>query len=230
MKMLKLTFWLLLMGFSTIAAAELQSLPEIQAAVQTFVQTSLSPEGNYQIDVTPLDAHLQLPKCDQALEVMPQSSEVKAGRNTLQVSCKGSQTWKIYTTASVKSYKEVLVLTRPLRRNDIIHAEDVAHENREVGSLSQGYIVNPDDVINKQAARNLQLGTVLNAQSYQDLIVVKRGDHVNIQVGKAGVSISMAGIAMMNGAIGEKINVKNISSQKMVQAVVVNPSQVSVIF
>jgi len=51
-------------------------------------------------------------------------------------------------------------------------------------------------------------GSVINKLSYEDLVLVKRGELVNIQLGKAGVAISATGIAMMNGAKGERISVK----------------------
>jgi len=40
---------------------------------------------------------------------------------------------------------------------------------------------------------------------------------VNIQSGKAGVLISAVGTAMADGAKGQKINVKNLSSQRVIQ-------------
>ncbi|WP_347989017.1 flagellar basal body P-ring formation chaperone FlgA [Methylomonas sp. AM2-LC] len=211
-------------------AAQLQDVKAIENAVSSYVQSSLDTNGRYQINVTPLDMHLQLPFCDENLDVSPQAAEVKAGHNTLLVQCKGSQPWKIYSSVIVKSYKEVLVLVRPLQRNAVIHAEDIVRENREISALSQGYLLDPLDVVNKQAARNLQIGTVLNGRSYQDLTLIKRGDRVTIQLGKSGMSISMAGIAMMNGAKGDRINVKNTSSQKLIQAMVVDAAKVSVNF
>jgi flagella basal body P-ring formation protein FlgA len=62
------------------------------------------------------------------------------------------------------------------------------------------------------------------------LTLVKRGERVNIQSGKAGVLISATGTAMADGAKGQKINVKNLSSQRVIQATVVDSGQVSVYF
>jgi len=44
------------------------------------------------------------------------------------------------------------------------------------------------------------------------------------------MSISSAGIALMNGAKGDRINVKNSSSQRVIQAVVIDAGLVSVNF
>jgi flagella basal body P-ring formation protein FlgA len=230
MNIIKLQLLLLLLVAQTSLATQLQDVKAIEAAVSAYVQSSMGANDNYQINLTPLDTHLQLPFCDESLDVSPQAAEVKPGHNTLLVQCKGSQPWKIYSSVTVKLYKEVLVLARPLQRNAVIHAEDIVRENREISALNQGYLLNPLDVVNKQAARNLQIGAVLNGQSYQDLTLVKRGDHVTIQLGKSGMSITMAGIALMNGAKGDRINVKNTSSQKLIQAMVVDTAKVSVNF
>lgn len=200
----------------------------MQDAVVAYVKSYLGADGQFEIDAGQIDSRLQLPLCDQELQIFPQSGEIKPGRNTIGIRCKGSQAWMIYTNATVKSYKKVLLLNRSLRRNEKIRAEDLVSEIREVGSLSQGYIVDPAEAVNKQAARNLTAGAVLNSLSVTDLTLVKRGDQVNIQLGNSEMSISSAGIALMDGAKGERINVRNTSSHRIIQAVVVQPGQVSV--
>jgi flagella basal body P-ring formation protein FlgA len=130
----------------------------------------------------------------------------------------------------VKSYQDVLVLSKPVRRNEVIRAEHLVTKTRDIASLQQGYLLDPVEVINKQAARNLAAGSVLNKLSYEELTLIKRGERVNIQSGKDGLQISAAGTAMTDGAKGERIKVKNITSQRVIQAVVVDAGVVSVYF
>ena len=230
MTFLKLSLCFLLFSLSVARAGSQQSLASIQQAVSAFIGASLDAGGNYKIEALPLDSRLALPLCENPLQVFVQSGALKPGRNTLGVRCTAGQNWMIYSQVVLKSYKDVLVLSKPLRRNEIITAEAVTRETREVSSLQQGYLVDPAMIVNKQAARNLTIGTVLNASSYADLTLVKRGERVNIQLGKAGVSISSAGIALMNGAKGDRISVKNSSSQRVIQAVVIDAGLVSVNF
>ncbi|MGD0960143.1 MAG: flagellar basal body P-ring formation chaperone FlgA [Methylomonas sp.] len=227
MRTIKFSAWLLLAN--SCLAGEFQDVRAIQSAVKDYAYAALNPDGRYQIEVMPLDARLQLPFCGQTLEISPQNGEIKAGRNTVQVQC-ANPAWKIYSSVTVKSYKDVLVLAKPIRRDDVIHAEDIVTESREISTLTQGYLLDAADAVNKQAARNLLPGAVLNPSSYRIAALIKRGDRVSIQLAKAGVTISMAGIALTNGVKGERINVRNISSQKLIQAVVLDSAQVQVNF
>jgi flagella basal body P-ring formation protein FlgA len=220
---------LLFVSHATIASPT-QSLQSIQDAVSTYIKSSLDADGNYQIAETQLDPRLQLPLCEQSLKVFSQAGDIKAGRNTIGVHCDGSKSWTIYSVVPIKSYKDVLVLSKPLRRDEVIRAEYLTTETRDIATLQKGYLLDPAEVINKQAARNLAAGSVLNRLSYENLTLIKRGERVNIQSGKAGLQISAAGMAMMDGAKGERIRVKNITSKREVQAVVVEVGLVSVYF
>lgn len=188
------------------------------------------PDGQYQVSDAQIDARLQLPACDQALDVYAQSGDIKPGRNTIGIRCSGMNSWTIYSTVMIKSFKAVLVLTKQLNKNDRIGPEHLSSENRDVGALQQGYVLNPEDVINKQITRPVAAGTALNRTHYAEPTLIKRGDQVNIQSGRAGLLITSKGIAMMNGIKGQQITVKNATSQRVIQATVENPGVVSVYF
>lgn len=221
---------LLLVASQPCSAASNQSLQAIQDAVNRFVESSLAPEGQYQISNAQIDNRLQLPACEQSLEIFAQSGELKPGRNTIGIRCPSANSWTIYSTVLVKSFKEVLILTKQLNRNEIISMEHLKTETRDIATLQQGYISNPEDIINKQAARLLPAGTVLNRTHYAEPRLIKRGERVNIQSGKAGLQITTAGVAMMDGIKGQKISVKNATSQRVIEATVVNPGLVTVYF
>lgn len=223
--------WLVLLIGRLSSADTIQPLQSITDAVESYVKAGMDANGKYQIEVMKLDPRLQLALCDSELQVSPQAGEIRPGRNTITVKCNGSQNWMIYSSVAIKSYKDVLVLTKPLRRKEVITADALTTENRDVGNMPQGYLTDATEVINKQAARNLQAGSVLNKFSYEALTMVKRGDRVSIQlVGKSGMAITSAGMAMMDGAKGDRIEVRNLSSQRTIQATVTDVGIVSVNF
>lgn len=226
----QLALVLICLPWHSAAAEPAQSLQAISDAVGAYIKSGLAVNGKTEVEAGNLDPRLQLPACAGPLQVSPQGGELKAGRNTLAVRCNGGQGWLIYTSAMVRTYKDIVLLRKDLKRGDAIRAEDLTTESRDVGTLSRGYLTDPEDLINKQAARNLTAGSVLNRQSYQAPFLVKRGERVNIQSGNAVISISSAGVAMTDGAKGDRINVKNIGSQRMVQGVVIDSGIVSVNF
>lgn len=230
MNLPRLAVILLLLAWQTCPASPMQSQAVIQEAVTSFVNSHLLADGQYQISPAQLDPRLQLPECTQALEVFTPSGEIKPGRNTLGIRCNSLPNWTIYSAVSIRSFQDVLVLVKPLQRGEAIRADHLSRQNRDTSTLQQGYISDPADVINKQASRNIPAGSVLNKLHYAELNLVKRGERVNIQSGKAGLLISAPGIAMSDGIKGQQINVKNASSHRVIQATVINAGLVSVFF
>ncbi|MCK9608691.1 MAG: flagellar basal body P-ring formation protein FlgA [Methylomonas sp.] len=230
MKTITLTFYLLLLASPLTAAATFQSLDAIQEAVQSFVESSLDPAGQYQISSAQIDPRLQLPACSEKLEIFPQSGNIRPGRNTLGIRCVGINNWTIYSTVIVKSFEAVLILTKQLSRNDKISLEHLTTETRETSTLHPGYLRDPNDVINKQATRTIPVGSVLYRFHYREPTLVKRGERVSIQSGKPGLLITSAGVAMADGIKGQQISVKNLSSQRVIQATVIKLGLVSVYF
>lgn len=222
--------WFMLFASPICLAAPMQSLPAIQDAVISFVQSSLDPAGEYQITHAQLDPRLQLSACEQELEVFGQSGEIRAGRNTVGIRCNGFNNWTIYSTVLVKSFINVLVTTQQLNRNDPIRFENIKVESRDISLLQQGYVNDPAVVINKLAIRPIPAGSVLYSMHFVEPMLIKRGERVNIQSGKPGLLITSTGIAMMDGGKGQKISVKNVSSNRVIQGTVMNPGLVAVYF
>jgi len=229
---MKTSQFLCVLLFSSVIYADstTQSLPGIQNAVHRFVESALIPDGQYQISSAQIDERLQLPACGRDLEVSSQSGEIKPGRNTVGIRCSVPENWTIYSTVLVKSFKKVLVLSKQLNRHDTISAAHLSAETRDVATLQQGYLVAPADVLDKQAPRSLSAGTVLTRNHYAEPTLIKRGERVSIQSGRAGLLITSKGVAMMNGAQGQQIRVKNVSSQRVIQATVTRPGVVTVYF
>lgn len=221
----------LLLLFSEIALATAnQSVADIQAEVEAFVQANLQGNLEYQVNVAPIDPRLQLPLCEQALSLFVQSGAIKPGQNTIGVRCPALRGWTIYSIVNLKAFREVLVSNKSIRRNEAIRPEHFMLEKREIGSLQQGFVSNPDEIIDSQALRDIAPGTVLTRQHYAALTVVRRGEQVNIQSARPGFLISAPGVALMDGARGQQIRVKNASSQRIVSAIVIDVGIVNVSF
>lgn len=220
----------MLIASSIGTAATVQSLPAIQNAVTGYVQAALDPTGEYQITHAQLDPRLQLSACEQNLDVFVQSGELRPGRNTIGVRCNDPNNWTIYSTVLIKSYVKVLVTTQSLNRNDKIAPHYLTIETRDVAMLQQGYVNDPTVVADKLATRSIPAGSVLYSMHFAEPMLIKRGERVNIQSGKPGLAITSIGVAMMDGVKGQKISVKNVSSNRVIQGTVMNPGLVSVYF
>ena len=229
MKTPKLSLCLLLIA-GQVGAVTTQSIPAIQDTVTNYVQSALEAGGEYQITQSQLDSRLQLAACEQPLEVFAQSGAIKPGRNTVGIRCNGFNSWTIYNTVLVKSFVKVLVSTQPLNRNDKINPDALAIETRDVSLMQPGYINDPAALIDKLATRPIPAGSVIYSAYIAEPRLVKRGERVDIQSGSPGFMITSTGVAMMDGTKGQKISVKNISSNRVIQGTVMHPGLVAVNF
>lgn len=211
-------------------ANEHQPLTEIREAVVNYLTNEFALEGksDLQIETAALDARLKLRKCEQPLLIKTISGSPNGGAQTLSVSCAAPQRWQIYTSAKVSWNQPVVVTRRNLTRGQAIAREHLRLEPRDITRLTRGYLTNPEELVGRQLKRNIRAGTVVQPQWLDTQKLVRRGQNVIIRANGDAIKVSMKGAAQENGAQGEVIDVKNLSSGRIIQAIVVGPGIVKV--
>jgi flagella basal body P-ring formation protein FlgA len=121
-----------------------------------------------------------------------------------------------------------VVLSQPIQRGEIFTRQHLAIEKREVSNLREDFVTQIEQIENKQATRQLNTGTILSLRTLVEPKLIKRGDKVVISTTKPDFSIRMSGVAMMDGAKGQLIKVKNQNSGRIINATVIEPGLVSV--
>lgn len=227
-KKLFITLLSLLFSTPTQAASAFQSHESIYAAVNDHIAQHINIASEYEISITPLDTLLKLPECAEALETFSPGDLLKAGRNSIGVRCTAANKWSIFTSAVIKIYQPVLVLTQAVQRGELITRQHLALERRDVSRLRDDFVTQVEQIENKQAIRALAQGSVVSARSLADPLLVKRGDKVIISAEQTAFSIKMNGTAMMNGSKGQRIPIKNQNSGRIINATVIEPGLVSV--
>lgn len=213
-----------------VSASQSQSAESIKKAVSLYVASNLPVDTEYKLTQGESDSRLRLPFCTESLEIFSRSQSLKAGRNSIGVKCNSLKKWTIYTPIFINLYKNIVVLTHPIRRGDTFSQTMFEIEKRDVSLLRSGFITDPQSLLNKLATRNLNSGSVVTKSNYTEPKLIKRGDAVTIQISSQNLNISVAGVAVMDGKKGQLIKVKNLKSQQIVQATVKKPGQVIVIF
>lgn len=216
---------------SVFAAPRYQTHASIYQTVTHFVTGKLGESANYDIQISPLDNRLKLPKCaDQLTAFTAHNEPLRAGRFSVGVRCnEGPKPWSIYTTGSLKIMQDVLVLTRPVNRGQILTRQMIAIEKRDQARLRGGYFSRIESVENKQSLRNLSAGSVITFNNVTDAVLIKRGERITISASSPGYNVRMQGKAMMDGIKGQSIRVKNVSSGRTITATVIKPGLVSII-
>jgi flagella basal body P-ring formation protein FlgA len=228
---LLLVLTLLAAGRAGLAAeaGRSQPLESIREAVADFLSRQ-TPEGGptAAVEVGYLDPRLQLDPCEEPLAVTAPGSSALTGSVTVLVRCPGPSAWKIYVPARVKVLDRVVVLTRPARPGTPLTADDVQVEERDVAGLTGGYLRDPGAAVGRTLKRPLAAGQPLGASNLEGAVQVRRGTRVVLVARVAGVDVRMQGEALRDGAVGDTILVRNLSSSRVVEGRVTASGQVEV--
>lgn len=206
-----------------------QNLEAVKSAIKEYLSNSIS--GHYQqheIFVDTIDPRLKLPECGEPLKIVTHQREIKLGRNSIGVSCKGKQSWNIFHTATIRAYENIVILKKAVQRGDIITKQHLMLQNREISKLRNNFFTDKNQIINKQARKNFSSGKILTAKNLTEANLIKRGQKITIESTSPGFEIQMSGHAMQNGIKGQRIAVKNENSQRIIQATVIKPGLVNV--
>lgn len=222
-------------GYSGAATAAVTSPDELIGATEAFLEQAVSDylqrseiQGRHEVQVNRLDPRLRMPLCDSPLSVSLESPAQPLGRVTTRVRCDGSAPWTVFVPAEVRLFREVVVLSRPLKRMSLVGSADLGMVERDVAQLRQGYLTDPAQAIGKKLTRPLPSAQVLAPNHLQVAEAIRRGDQVVISASSGTVNVRMPGEALGDGAPGQQINVRNLRSQRVVRARVVGPGQVQV--
>ena len=209
-----------------------QTVKQIEAAVYDHVDKALSRRQNsfsrVDIRVSPLDARISLPLCNDPPLADSKGSTRLAGSIIVQVSCENPSTWRIHVPVTIRLYKEVLVAADGVPRKTLLTASHLMLSEREVSKLRHNYLNSSTDAIGKTLKRSVSQGTVISHGMLQEHDLIKRGDSVMIVATKKGISVRMPGVALMNGTLGNQIKVKNERSQRIVRGKITAAGEIQV--
>ena len=95
-------------------------------------------------------------------------------------------------------------------------------------SIGTGTFRKKSDLIGRKLKNNVSVGFALRSRHLEPNWVIKSGDKIDIVQNGNTFNVSVTGIALQNGQEGEKIKVRNISSEKVLVARVINEKKVSI--
>ncbi len=222
----------LLLGLTTCwapAQAGIQSLEAIRASVERYVRTEFSALGEISaVEVSALDPRLQLAACEQPLEPFTPAGQRRLGHATIGIRCSGERPWTLYVPVRIESTVKIMTAARALPRGKILTPDDIKPVVRDVAALPYGYFTSADILTGQKLKRAVRPGEVLSPTMVAPAPLVERGQIVWIATKASGIEVRMQGEALADGAAGERINVRNLSSRRILEAEVVDNGLVQV--
>lgn len=224
-------FAAVLTGSSAVLADDaVQSITSIQQAAEQFILSQVSASYGKQAaaEAGRLDSRLRLAACNAPLETYLPPGGRTLGNTTVGVRCTGTTTWSLYVPVKVSIYETVVVAARPLSRGRIIGTQDLQLAERDLATIRAGYFTDTSQVLGKQIKRTVSHGAALTTPMVKSARQIKRGQRVSLVAETGGVAVRMAGEALSDGAAGDRIQVRNLSSKRVVEGTVLSTTTVEV--
>src|SRR5699024_8543255 len=213
-----------LITLSTATAAvdnDIQSVESIRAAAEAFV-VAPHDDANVSARAGRLDPRLRLPSCDRPLSTFAATAAAAGGNQSVGVRCEGSRNWTIYVPVKVSRRARVVVLARTVQRDTLLTPEHLDMVTRDVAGLSSGFFTQAEELVGHRVKRSAAAGTVLTPVLVHRPPLIERGDRVTLASGSSAVAVSAPAEALGAGRRGERLRVRNLSSGKVIEAVVVS--------
>ena len=218
--MKKYLTWLLLAAVSPASAQAVHNVSSIESQVKGFVATHLDAEQDTEFTLGRLDPRLRLTACASTLEMRFRREPATGGANAVEVRCVGERPWSLYVTVDISRYAQVLVTTRALTRGSVIAAGDVSLARRRINGTRMDYLSDPTTAVGRVAARAIGADQMLGTSNVMLPRLVKRGDEVIIASGGSAINVQVKGQALKDGALGDRVSVRNLNSKRVVEGVV----------
>ncbi|MDZ4296756.1 MAG: flagellar basal body P-ring formation chaperone FlgA [Moraxellaceae bacterium] len=217
-----------LLAFTT-AQAGTQSLVSISAAAEDLVRQQHPWQGmDVEIRSRALDPRTRLADCDQPLDTyLPHHSRIRAN-TTVAVRCQGQVNWQIFVPVNTQVYAPVLVAKHAIARGQVLQADHVVTERRDIAALPHGYLSHIDNAKPQRLRFAVAMGAVISPSTLEPDAAISRGQQVRLVNTRGHFNISMTGIALKEGAIGSRIQVRNNSSGRIIEGIVTSAETVAI--
>lgn len=213
-------------GWTQIAKAS-QELASVEQAAAIHAESRARASGftGVAVDIRSLDSRIDLRDCDSPLSVAASNNSL-LGAISVAVSCKSPEPWTLHVRGTVSAQVELPVAAIPINRGDIFSASDVKMERQRITRDLVGYIADPHKIIGMEARKHLSAGSKVRTSDIIAPRIIERGQTIDLIARSSGLIVNMQGEALANGAAGERLLVRNVSSGKRIEGLVLSSGSV----
>lgn len=157
-------------------------------------------------------------------------SNSRSARQQLTLECKGTRGWPVKVSSELQVFLPVVISSSVINRGDTIQANMLKREEQDITRNLRGFYHRTEQVAGMSAKRRIRANQLLSPDLIDQPLLVRRGEKVKIVAQRDGISASMSGQAMANGGKDDVIRVKNLTSNKIIEAKVLETGLVTSTF
>jgi len=213
-------------------AAEAGARQQIETAVSAHVGALIAEtahkegwrEVRHNLTMTPLSNPDGLPRCSTPLEIVQTSARPSPlDRLRLDVRCPDTPGWSLTVSTQQNIALAVQTVATSVDRGQTIEARHLTEETINVSRAQRGFLTSADQAIGMVTKRRLRAGQVLTPNLLDAPLPVRKGQQIRLVAQDQGVAATTLGEALADGHVGETIKVRNLASNKVVDARIVEP-------
>jgi flagellar basal body P-ring formation protein FlgA len=222
-------------GLSSVAVRRLGrtvGAEEIAAALKDAIvqQQKLAPDTEIELSSGQMEVTVEQ-AATGPVAVRTLSYNGASGRFEATFVVTGSRALEVTPARVVGNVSDIVrapVLARPVMKGEIVAAADVTLERRRRSDLGPDILTDAARLIGNAAKRPLGRGSLVREADVQRPEAVERNAVIVMTFEQPGMQLSMRGRALAAGAVGDTIQVQNITSKKTVEAVITGPNRAAV--
>ena len=207
-----------------------------QARLQAMIETWLGEQadrldrGEVRLAAFRAPETILLPPGELAWTITPSRPDLLSSSSfTLAFTVDGKPAGNCVVRGRLEALAEVVVAARGLRRGETIDADMLRLDKQRIDRLNGPFFATAE-LLGKEVTRAVGAGQAIEQAHIGAPAVIHSGDLVRIYARKGALNISTQGQARTDGRLGETIQVKNITSNKLIHCRVDGPGTVSVEF
>lgn len=205
---------------------------KLKNLIVNFLSEKFTDERvNYLVDLkSRIDMNLD--GCE--VRVIQKSGQGYRGYQTFKVRiCSGDSAREIFVQALVRTFEDVLIAKRDLKRDEVVDSDGkifdmFSVERVETTFLRDGFIRNAGAVSGKKIKKFIRKGEIIFDDYLEDLPMVRSGQKVRVIARAGNVKVEISGIAKGDGRLNDLIRVLNPGSGRVFYGKVVGEGIVEV--
>jgi flagella basal body P-ring formation protein FlgA len=218
-------------SYTKPAPTDLQDVEVLEELASAEAGRHLPQLGEHQrLSVTPINRRAQLARCLGPVGSSVAPGVQVSGRVLIELRCTVGTQWHLYVPVRVVGTTPVVVTTHAIIAGNPLTRADLALEQRDVSQLPPGYLNSLDIALGLTAARGIDGGAVLTNQQLLGARAVQRGQSVTLVASNGDISVRMAGRALSDGFVNQRVRVENLSSGRIVEGIARSDQVVEIMF
>jgi flagella basal body P-ring formation protein FlgA len=210
---------------------DLQDIPALESLAKSeAVREFPALTDRQRFLIGPIEPHLQLERCREPVRASLASTHHMQDRATIELRCQNAKPWHLYVQVRIIGTSSVVVAAHAIVVGSVLKAADLRVEQHDISELPPGFLDDPAIAVGLSASRPISGGAFLTNQQLVAARAVQRGQSVTLVADLGGMSVRMAGKALSDGLINQRVRVQNVSSGKIVEGIARSAQVVEIVF